>query len=695
VKPQATGRGIGGMRFALVVALMLGLSPIAVSASPVAPEDLFKLTLLSNAAISPDGTHVLVEASRMNGPKDTYDRSVELIDVSSGNLTHNVTKHLGDGDYAWMPDSRSFVFVRSPEKAKPQLYRYTLVSGAIVQLTHIKQGVSSPVISNAGDRIALTVTDTDPAPDSSVDFAKAGFVPKPSQKKSDIQTIDTLFFQTNGQGYTYRDHPHIWTIDADGSHAKQLTFGAYSEGFDAWSPDDRTMLVDSLRYESVDSGPSDVYTLPSAGGALQKVASPLPANNGFFIGSNNRVYFLSGGVTDAAARPALVVANADGSDRRVIIERNVVGWGDSLLADMKEGGGFCGWPLPGGTAALLNVDGPGYANIRKLDLNSGAMTDVTPPHGEAWSCSITRDGGRVAYLYSDFAGPADVYIADVNGGAPRRLTNVNASYLASVTLSKPQEFSVKDPAGYTVQAWFMPATSGAGPKHPTLLNIHGGPETQFGDTFFHEFQLYAAMGYNVVFCDPAGSTGHGYAFEEALENNYGDAMFQDVQAVMDAAVQRPDVDSTRLAVLGGSYGGYATLWVIAHTDRYKVAVAERAVSNLQSENLAADFAGKNGLGGGYYNWGPPWDPASTDYAKFSPLTYVANVHTPVLILHAEEDTRAPIDQTLQEFTSLKILGQKAVYVAIPDENHDLSRTGSPIHRVERLHLILDWLKRYI
>ena len=235
----------------------------------------------------------------------------------------------------------------------------------------------------------------------------------------------------------------------------------------------------------------------------------------------------------------------------------------------------------------------------------------------------------------------------------------------------------------------------AGTKHPTLLDIHGGPETQFGETFFHEFQLYTSLGYNVVFSDPAGSTGHGYAFEEALENDYGDAMFRDVQAVMDAVVQRPDVDASRLAVLGGSYGGYATLWVISHTDRYKAAVAERAVSNLQSENLAADFAGKNGLGGGYYTWGPPWDPASTDYAKFSPLTYVANIHTPLMILHAENDTRAPIDQTLQEFTSLKVLGRTVEYVAIPNENHDLSRTGSPIHRVERLRLIVDWLKKYV
>ncbi|MFY9631352.1 MAG: S9 family peptidase [Candidatus Cybelea sp.] len=682
------------MRLAVLL-LALILYPVAVSAAPIAPEDLFKFTFLSSPAISPDGTRVLVEASRMNGPEDTYDRTIELVDVASGKLRHNVTKHVGDGDFAWMPDSRSFVFVRRVEKKKPQLYRYTLASGKVVALTSIKQGVSSPVVSHRGDRIALAVSDTAPAPAAQIDFAKAGFVPKDSQKKSDIRFIDQLFFEANGQGYIYDTQTHIWIVDADGSHPKALTSGKYSEGFDAWSPDDGTILFDSLRYESVDSGPNDVYTIPSTGGTMEKVASPLPANFGVAFGNDSsRIYYLSNDVKDPAELPAFVSANRDGSDRRVVVEKNTVSWGDSLLADMKEGGGLCASPLPGGKLALLNVDGPGYSNLRTLDLTSGALTNVTPPQGEAWGCTVSHDGSRAAYLYSDFLHPADVYVASTSSGSPRQITSVNAGYLASVTLSTPQAFTVQDPSGFTVQAWFMPATSGSpGEKHPTLLDIHGGPETQFGDTFFQEFQLYAAMGYNVVFCDPAGSTGHGYAFEESLEKNYGDAMFADTQAVMDAAVRRPEVDASRLAVLGGSYGGYATLWVVSHTDRYKTAVAERVVSNMQSENLAADFAGKNGLAGGYYAMGPPWDPASTLYAKFSPLTYVANVHTPLMILHSEDDTRTPIDQTLQEFTSLKILGRTVQYVAVPNETHDLSRTGAPIHRVERLHVILDWLKK--
>ncbi|HEX4013330.1 MAG TPA: S9 family peptidase [Candidatus Cybelea sp.] len=684
------------MRLAILTLAAI-LYPLAASAAPVAPEDLFKFTFLSSPVISPDGAHVLVEASRMNGPKDTYDRTIELVDATSGKLAHNVTKHVGDGDFAWTPDSRSFVFIRSVEKKKPQLYRYTLSTGKIVALTNIKQGVSSPVFSHRGDRIALSVSDTDPAPAAQIDFAKAGFTPKDSQKKSDIRFIDQLFFEANGQGYIYDTHTHIWTVDADGSHPKALTSGQYSEGFDAWSPDDRTIMFDSLRYESVDSGANDVYTIPSTGGTMAKVASSLPSNFGMFFGTDGkRVFFLSSDVTDAAALPALISANLDGSDRRVVVEKNTVSWGDTLLADMKEGGGLCGAPLPGGKLALLNIDGPGYSNLRTLDLSSGALANVTAPKGEAWGCTLSHDGSRVAYLYSDSLHPADIYVASTIGGTPRQVTSVNANYLASVTLSTPQEFSVQDPSGFTVQAWFMPATTGAaGEKHPTLLDIHGGPETQFGDTFFQEFQLYASMGYNVVFCDPAGSTGHGYAFEEALEKNYGDAMFADTQVVMDSALRRPEVDATRLAVLGGSYGGYATLWVVSHTDRYKTAVAERVVSNVQTENLAADFAGKNGLAGGYYTMGPPWDPASTLYAKFSPLTYVANVHTPLMILHSEDDTRTPVDQTLQEFTSLKILGRTVQYVAVPNETHDLSRTGAPIHRVERLHVILNWLKSHI
>jgi dipeptidyl aminopeptidase/acylaminoacyl peptidase len=662
-------------------------------AAPVVPEDLFRLTLLDSAALSPDGAYVLVEVSRTNGPKNRYDRTINLVNVSTGRTTANVTGRLSDGDFAWMPDGSSFVFVRSMPKKKPQLYRYTLATKKTVVLTNIAKGVSGPTISHDGKRIALSVNDEDATPNAHVDFSKAGFTPTADEKKSDIQQIDQLFFETNGAGFTYRDHPHIWVVNADGSNAKQVTSGRWGEGIVGWSPDDRTIAFNSLQRESVDGGSGDVYLVASNGGTPQKINSSQESNNGLSYLSTGELAWLRGGVQDNAEQAELVISDAAGNNQRVAVAKNTTGWGDSLLADMKEGGGLCGAPLPDGNF-LLNVDGPGYSNIRTLDTKTGTFHDVTPPHGEAWSCSTTLDGKTVAYLYSDFTHPADVWISSVSGGTPRQVTNVNAAWLARTTLSTPKEFSVKSTSGRTVQAWFMPAIGVSGPR-PTLLNIHGGPETQFGDTFFLEFQYYAGLGYNIVFSDPAGSTGHGYAFTAALESDYGDAMFQDTQSVMDEAVKRPEVDPNRLGVTGGSYGGYATLWVITHTNRYKAAAAERVVSFLQSENLGADFAGKGGLAGGQYSMGPAWDPASTSYAKFSPLTYVANVQTPLLILHSDNDTRTPIDQTLQFFTAMKILGRTITFVDVPNETHDLSRTGSPIHRVERMHLLSDWFGHYL
>jgi dipeptidyl aminopeptidase/acylaminoacyl peptidase len=678
---------------AAFAALLITLALVRpASAATVVPEDLFRLTFIDSSALSPDGAYVLVASSRANGPKNRYDRRIDLVNVATGKLVPNVTGREADGDFAWLPNGTAFVFVRTMPKQKPQLYKYTLANKQIVRLTNVAKGVSGPTVSHDGTRIAVSVNDQDPAPSAHVDFAKAGFTPTADEKKSDIQQINQLFFEANGAGFVYRDHPHIWVVNADGSHAKQLTFGRWGENIVGWSPDDRTIAFNSLQRESVDAGAGDVYTVSSTGGTPQKIASTQLSNNGLSYLSNGDLAFLRGGVQDNAEQPELVISDATGN-QRVAVAKNTVGWGDSLLADMKEGGGLCGAPLPDGNL-LLNVDGPGYSNIRTLDAKTGTLTDVTPARGEAWSCSTSLDGKTVAYLYSDFTHPADVWISQVDGGTPRRVTNVNAAWLARTTLSTPKEFSVQSTSGRAVQAWFMPAIAASGPR-PTLLNIHGGPETQFGNTFFLEFQYYAGLGYNVVFCDPAGSTGHGYAFEEALENDYGDAMFQDTQSVMDEAAKRPDVDPNRLGVTGGSYGGYATLWVITHTNRYKAAAAERVVSFLQSENLDADFAGKGGLGGGQYAWGPAWDPASTTYAKFSPLSYVANVQTPLLILHSDLDTRTPIDQTLQFFTSLKILGRTVTFVDVPSETHDLSRTGSPIHRVERMHLLSDWFQHYL
>jgi dipeptidyl aminopeptidase/acylaminoacyl peptidase len=228
-----------------------------------------------------------------------------------------------------------------------------------------------------------------------------------------------------------------------------------------------------------------------------------------------------------------------------------------------------------------------------------------------------------------------------------------------------------------------------GTRAPTLLEIHGGPGAQFGNSFFHEMQMLAGRGYNVVFADPRGSVGFGYPFAAALAKDWGDPMFRDETAVMDAVVKRPDVDPSRLGVLGGSYGGYATLWMIGHTHRFKAALAERVVSDMTSSFLACDECSSTSA---TYGFGNPWDRQDA-YWRMSPIAAIADVTTPLLLLHSADDTRTPVVDSDAWFTLAKSLGQKITYVQVPRENHDLNRTGEPVHRIERLHLIADWFAK--
>ncbi|MBV9973204.1 MAG: S9 family peptidase [Candidatus Eremiobacteraeota bacterium] len=670
------------------------------SAAPLAAEDLFKMSFVSDPEISPDGKQVVFVVSRMNGPENRYDTNLWIV-ATAGGSARELTTGGRDSSPAWSPDSERLAFVRSAKKARPQIYVYDFRTKRIRRLTNLKGGAQGPLFSNHGGLIAFSANSVDPPMAAQIDFRAAGFQPKKNQRHSDVGVINTMHFQANGAGEIYRYHRHIWIMNADGSRQRALTSGPWNEGNYAFSPDDRALAFDSLQRDAPTLGESDIYTIPvlrqaQDGGATQLLSSNQLSNNSLGFGhTSNRLWYFSGGVTDPAEYAALVSSRQDGSDRRELIPKNTDSWGDAVITDTKEGGGLCGpWFAPNDAFLVMNVDGPGYSKIVKLDSRSGAVSDLTSPSGEAFGCTMSADGRTVAYAFSDFLHPAEVYAVSTTDPHPHQLTSLNASWLRRTELSTPQPFAVRDSAGFTVQAWFMPAIGphARGPR-PTLLDIHGGPETQFGNSFFAEFQYWAGLGYNVVFSDPRGSPGFGYAFEEALVHHWGDAMFEDVSNVMDAVSKRPDVDANRLGVLGGSYGGYATLWVVSHTNRFKAAIAERAVSDVQSEQLAADLASTNALGG-MYDWGMPWEPRNA-IALQSPLTYVNNVHTPLLLLHSTEDTRTPVDQTLQEFSALKILGRPVQYVEFPGENHDLSRTGGPIHRVERLHILADFMARYL
>lgn len=388
----------------------------------------------------------------------------------------------------------------------------------------------------------------------------------------------------------------------------------------------------------------------------------------------------------------------DGSDERIHLAENTVALGDAVLNDTKEGGNGCGVLAPDDRGFIADVSIPGAAELDTFDLATGASTTLVGGEREVQDCSATPDLESIAYTALDATHLAEVYVFDRNRGATTQLTHLNDALIASLDISTPEAHGVPNGHGGAVAYWVLkPPHAATGRRYPVILDIHGGPHTEFGDSFFHEFQLLAARGYIVVYANPRGSVGYGYPWSNALNGNWGDAMFADETAVADDVMKRDDVDPAHAFVSGGSYGGYATLWIISHTNRFKAAIAERPVTNIFTETLTADFAAPRGFEGPA---GSPnaWGGALQGHAilwQQSALAHVADVHTPLLLLHADGDTRAPLAETLQEFEALKILRRPVTLVEVPRDDHDLNRTGEPIHRVERLHVIVDWLGTFL
>ncbi|HAX23884.1 MAG TPA: hypothetical protein DCX80_02455, partial [Chloroflexi bacterium] len=274
----------------------------------------------------------------------------------------------------------------------------------------------------------------------------------------------------------------------------------------------------------------------------------------------------------------------------------------------------------------------------------------------------------------------------------RQITNLNDEWREQVELPDPEPFRVASADGVQIHGWvlkppgFDPAT-----KYPLLLEIHGGPFGMYGESLMHEFQVLAARGYVVLYTNPRGSAGYGDEFAGALYRGWGKHDLPDLLAAVDWAIGQGYVDPERLGVLGGSYGGFMTNWVIGHTDRFKAAVTQRCLSDMYSTFGTDDIyfaASEQTIGG------DPWDDPDI-YWELSPITYVDRIETPLLIEHQEQDMRCPIGQAQQLFIALKRRGKTVEMMLYPDESHGMSRTGQPKHRIERLNAILDWFDRYV
>jgi dipeptidyl aminopeptidase/acylaminoacyl peptidase len=307
--------------------------------------------------------------------------------------------------------------------------------------------------------------------------------------------------------------------------------------------------------------------------------------------------------------------------------------------------------------------------------------------------SGSRDGALIAFTATDDTSPAEVFVCRADGTGERQLTDLNREWKGTVVRARPERFRFER-AGFTVDGWVMaPFGREAGRRYPVLLNIHGGPASQYGHRFFDEFQVYAGAGYAVVYVNPRGSRGYSEAFARAVVGDWGGGDYADVMAGLDEALRRYDfLDPSRLGVLGGSYGGFMTSWIVGHTDRFRAACSERAVNALWSMYGTSDighwFQEAHAVGR------PPWEDLKW-YLEHSPLSYARDIGTPLLILHSESDLRCPMEQAEQLYVALKKLKRTVRLVRFPDEDHELSRSGRPRHRLARFRILLEWFGEHL
>jgi len=334
----------------------------------------------------------------------------------------------------------------------------------------------------------------------------------------------------------------------------------------------------------------------------------------------------------------------------------------------------------------------GELHLFRVDLPSKTIAQVTSGARAVRSVDFNFPTGKMVYLANDFKHADDLYVADLNGRNERKLTNLNEVLWKQLNLADVERFTYKSADDWDVDGFLVkPINWRAGKKYPLILSIHGGPAGQYGVDWYHEFQVYAAKGYAVLFTNPRGSTGYGQKFERGIVNEWGGKDYLDVMNGLDAALKRyPWIDQDRMGVTGGSYGGFMTNWIVGHTDRFKAAVTLRSVVNFISDEGTRD-----GAYGHTPDFGGDLFERFDSYWDRSPLKYAKNVKTPTLILHSDNDFRVPLEQGEQWFRALKHFGVTTEIVMFPRENHNLTRTGEPKHLVESLNWQLYWFDRFL
>ena len=702
-------------RIALLLFIVVSLTaPVLAQKRNITEKDLFSFVWIGDPQVSPDGSRVVFVRVTVNEKKDGYNTAIWTVATATGE-TRQLTNGPRDTTPRWSPDGNYLAFVRTPEiqgrTEAPQLFMLAMSGGEPFQFTSLPRGAGGPQWSPDGQSLLFynSATPEEIAKAAPKNPSQPAPSPTPAERESDVRVINRAVYRANGTGYLDFKHPqHIWVVTAPKTGdqkvtPKQLTFGRFSEGSAVWARDNSRIYFTSNQTDEpyYELPSTDIFSVATSGGEPKKLTSFNTGAGAFsispdgkqlaFVASTENQPVRSYSQPDLwvmdltpGAKPRNLTANFDFDIASGLTGDNV--------APRAGGGNLPVWSQDGRTI-IVGYAKEGKANVATFDVATGKQSaDVTTGNHAVVNYRAVPDASKFVLLISTPTRIGDLYWLDKPGGQPKQITRLNDELFSKLNLTEPEEVWHQSFDGKKIQTWVQkPPDFDPNKKYPLILNIHGGPHAAYGFIFDHEFQWMAAKGYVVLYPNPRGSTTYGQDFGNIIQHNYPGDDYKDLMAGVDELIRRGYIDDKKLAVTGGSGGGLLTNWTITQTTRFAAAVSQRDIAAWDDWWYTADFT----LFHPTWFKAPPFEDPE-DYKKRSPITYVSKIQTPLMLILGETDWRTPTGPGGEAmFRALKYRKIPTVMVRFPNESHELSRSGQPWHRIERLQHIVGWFDKWI
>lgn len=647
-------------------------------------ETLYDLQFVGDPQISPDGNKIAYVTTSINDKKK-YDSHLFVYDRETKEINQWTHGESRNHSPRWSADGEAIAFI-SNRSGKNQLYVMPAGGGEAYQVTKLKNGAANPVWHPSEDKL-LFQTSLEEGEDLHA---------KEEDKDEELKPyiVDQLHYKADGKGLLDQKRSHIALYDLQTERIEQLTSGPYDHTDPSWSPDGSTIAY--VRPQDDQPGSymlSDLYIQKlgqqpyrlneKSGGFGKPVFSPDGKSLSYF--GHHYEY-------DGATLTKVWVTDLNQNTTTCLTESVDLECSDILISDLHWGN-----PTPGavwtedGKGVYFQASEHGNTGIYHATL-AGEVTQVIGGDRHIYGFSYHRATNEAVFGISDPTHIGDLFAVSLEDKQETQLTHSNASFEEQHEIVAPEQFTYQSKDGLEVEGWLIkPVHFDPTKTYPLVLEIHGGPHMMYGNSFMHEFQLLASKGYAVLYTNPRGSQGYGQTFVDACRGDYGGGDYEDVMAGVDAALQKFSfLDEDQLFVTGGSYGGFMTNWIVGKTNRFKAAVTQRSISNWHS------FYGVSDIGHFFTKWeiGNHFTEDPEKLWNHSPIKYVDQIETPLLIIHSENDYRCPIEQGEQLFVALKNQNKTTRFVRFPESDHNLSRTGLPNLRVERLNQITNWFKEY-